>query len=153
MRLSILLLLIVFSSSIFSQPDRRKDSREKIEALEKIKLLETLNMDEETTLKFFARRNEHQAKVEALFDELDSQLEKIESKISSSDDDNNPELKKLVDNYFSTHQKINDERKRFLNSLTDILTNKQLAQLTLFERRFKEEIRKVLFHKKKRMMD
>lgn len=154
MKLKIIsLLLIIFSVMIYSQPERRKDAREKIEALEKIKLLEALDMDEETALKFFARRNEHQDKIKALIDELDSQLEEIESRLSSTDEDNDPGLKKMIDNYFVTHQKINDERKRFFYSLTDILTYKQLARLTLFERRFREEIRDVLFHKRKRMRD
>jgi hypothetical protein len=154
MRLSLLsLILLVFSITVFSQIEKRKDSRDKIEALEKIKLLETLDMDEETTLKFFARRKEHQDKMKAIFDELDSHISKMENKISSTNDDNDPAIKKLVDNYFVVHQKINDEKKRFFNSLTDILTQKQLAQLTLFEKRFKEEIRNVLFHKKKRSRD
>jgi hypothetical protein len=48
---------------------------------------------------------------------------------------------------------MDEERERFFNSLNDILTYKQLAELTLFERRFREEIRDVLFHKKRRMGD
>jgi gas vesicle protein len=148
-----LLFLLVFSVSILCQPDRRNNPRDKIEALEKIKLLETLDMDEETALKFFARRNEHQEKMKTLMDEVDAQFERIKNKISSVKDDNDPELKKLIDSYLITHQKMDEEKKRFFNSLTDILTYKQLAELTLFERRFRKEIRDVLFHKKKRMKE
>ncbi|OGU72161.1 MAG: hypothetical protein A2V93_08685 [Ignavibacteria bacterium RBG_16_34_14] len=148
-----ILVILFFSSIIYSQPHRKGDSREKIEALEKIKLLEVLNMNEETAIKFFARRNEHQGKMKGLFDELDEKLGKLKDKISSVKDDNDPELKKLIDSYFITHQRLDEERKRFFNSLNDILTYKQIAELTLFERQFREEIRDVLFLKKKRMMD
>ncbi len=148
------LSIVLFASSVmYSQPFKKGEPREKIEALEKIKILETLNMNEETSIKFFARRNEHQQKMQGLFDELDEKISKIEDKISSSKDDNDPEIKKLVDSYLLTHQKLDEEKKRFFNSLSDILTYKQIAEFALFERRFREEIRDVLFPKNKRMKD
>ena len=147
------LFLLVITFTIFGQHEKRNGPRDKIEALEKIKLLETLNMDEGTALKFFARRNEHREKMKTLMDDVDTQFDRIKNKISSAKDDNDPELKKMVDNYLITQQKMDEERKRFFNSLTDILTYKQLAQLTLFERRFRQEIRDELFHKKMRMRD
>lgn len=146
-----LLVILFFSCITYAQPHRKGDSREKIEALEKIKLLEVLNMDEETAIKFFSRRNEHQQKMKELFDELDGKVNNIKDKIPSVKDENDPELKKLTDSYFSTHQKIDEEKQRFFNSLHDILTYKQIAELTLFERRFREEIKDVLYPKKKRM--
>ncbi len=147
------LFMLILTTSAFSQDDKKGNPKEKIEALEKIKLLETLDMDEETAVKFFTRHNEHKDKMKKLFDEIDLQFGKIENKISSVKDENDPELKKLVDNYLVAHQKIEEEKKRFFNSLSDILSNKQLAQLAIFERRFKEEIRDVLFHHKKRKWD
>ncbi|MDO8549537.1 MAG: hypothetical protein Q7S39_05210 [Ignavibacteria bacterium] len=146
-------VILFFSCFTFAQRDRKDEPREKIEALEKIKLLEVLNLDEDTAIKFFTRRNEHQQKMKELFDELDSKRDKIKDKISSAKDDNDPELKKLTDSYFSTQQKLEQEKKRFFDSLSDILTYKQIAELTLFERRFREEIRDMLFMKKKRLKD
>jgi len=144
------LFILIIQVAVYSQGERKGDPRGKIESLEKIKLLETLNLDEETALKFFARRNEHRERMKAFMDEQDTQYEKIENKISSLTNDNDPELKKMIDSYLSTNQKMDEERKRFFNSLSDILTIKQLAKLALFERRFREEIRDVLFHPRKR---
>jgi len=138
---------------MYAQPHRKGEPKEKIEALEKIKLLEVLDMNEETAIKFFARRNEHQQKMKELFYGIDEKLDKIKDKTSSTKDDNDPELKKLIDNYLLAHQKLDEERKRFFNSLNDILTYKQIAEFTLFERRFREEIRDVLFPRKKRIKD
>ncbi len=146
-------LIIIFSCFSYGQRDEKRDPREKIEALEKIKLLEVLNLDEETAIKFFARRNDHQKKMKEVFEELEQQRKKINEKVSSVKNDNEPEIKKMVDNYFATQQKLDEERKKFIYSLNDILSYKQIAQLTLFERRFREEIRDFLFPHKKRMRD
>ena len=148
--LSFLPFLILQVAVLNAQDDRKGDPREKIESLEKIKLLETLDLDEETALKFFARRNEHKDRMKDFMDEQDAQYEKIENKISTLTNDNDPELKKMIDNYLSINQKMDEERKRFFNSLSDILTLKQQAKLALFERRFRQEIRDVLFHPRKR---
>jgi hypothetical protein len=147
---TLFLFTLLFICNITNGQPHRKG--EKIEALEKLKLLEVLDMDEETAIKFFSRRNEHKQNIKDLFDELDEKLNTIEEKISDVKDDNDPELKKLVDSYYVTHQKLDEERKRFFNSLSDILTNKQIAQLTIFERRFKEEIRDALFFKKNKKL-
>ena len=55
-------LIMIFSSLSEAQPEKHKHMfgpSDKIRELEKIKLIEILDLDEETTLKFFARRNEH----------------------------------------------------------------------------------------------
>lgn len=148
--ISFTLLICSFTTA---QRNEKRDSKEKIAALEKIKLIESLNMDEDTVVKFFARRNEHQEKMKELLSELDEKRNKIKDKISSAKDDNDPEFKKLIENYFSAQQKLEEERQTFFNTLTDILTYRQMAELTLFERRFREEIRDVLIHHKKRKRD
>lgn len=150
----ILFFLIVFIPFFIADAQQKKerfrDQQSKIEELEKVKLIETLQMDEETSLRFFSRRNEHRVKVKEINDNLDLLLKEIEDKVRSSQDGNDSELKKQVDDYILLHQKLTDERKRFLLSLNDILSAKQIASLTLFERRFKEEIRDVLIKKRRR---
>lgn len=62
----------LFTTALFAQrdEDRREWGRKggKIEQLEKIKIIEELNMDEETALKFFSRRNEHRESQRALIE-------------------------------------------------------------------------------------
>jgi hypothetical protein len=149
MRIAFLSFLsfLILQVAIYSQDDKKGDPREKIESLEKIKLLETLNLDEDTAVKFFARRNEHKEKMKALMDEQDAQYKKIEDKLSSLTNDNDPSLKKMIDSYLTINQKMDDERKRFFDSLSDILTLKQQAKLAIFEKRFRQEIRDILFHR------
>jgi len=144
--LSVLVILLITTIS-FAQREERHG--EKIKALEKIKLIEALDLDEETAVKFFARRNEHQERMKKIFSELETKRNEIRKLISSAENDDDPELKKQVENYFKIHQKIDEEKRKFVESLDDILSNKQIAELTLFERRFREEIRDVLMMKRR----
>src|SRR4030066_465995 len=75
-----LALLLFISVTIIPQKGKWRDEemREKFEQLEKIKLIETLEMDEETTLRFFARRSEHRK-------QQDEIQEKIRQKIDNLD--------------------------------------------------------------------
>ena len=151
--ISFLIFLVAISSSLSeAQPKHKRmfGPPDKIRELEKVKLLEVLDMDEETTLKFFTRRNEHLKKMEELNKSCDDELGKIEEKIKNSENDNDPEFTKLVDDYLTEQDRFNAERKAFLNNVKDILTPIQLAKLVVFEQRFREEIREILYRDKRR---
>lgn len=125
----------------------------KLQELEKIKLLETLNLDENTTLKFFSRRNTHREKMMELNNELDVKESQLEESLNSKSDKG--QLKTLINEYLGLEEKIADERARFLNSLTDILTDEQRAKLIIFEKKFRQEIRNILMRErgKRRSID
>lgn len=140
---SLLFILIVIPVLVSAQGMRdHKGPREKIEQLEKIKLIEALDMDEQTTLKFFARRNESRDKIDRLNDSLETITDNLESKISKGDQSG---YKVLVNKYLDIQKQIASEHSQFINSLYDILTNQQVAKLIVFEKRFREEIRKFFF--------
>ena len=153
--ISLLIFLITIGPQLTdAQPKHNRlfGPPDKIKELEKVKLLEVLDMDEETTLKFFTRRNEHLKKMEELNKSCDDELSKIEEKIKSSENENDPEFIKLVDDYLAEQDKFNAERRVFLNSVKDILTPIQLAKLVVFEQRFREEIREILYRDKRKGM-
>ncbi len=143
MNFSLLLVLALSPAVIFAQGMRdHKGPRGKIEQLEKIKLIEALDMDEQTTLKFFARRNEMRDRVDKLNDSLDTISDDLENKFSNNDESG---YKELVSKYLSVQKQIGSEHNKFISSLYDILTNEQVAKLIVFEKRFREEIRHILF--------
>jgi hypothetical protein len=125
--------------------EHHKEIREKIEQLEKIKIIETLKMDEQTTLKFFARRTEFKDKLKDLMYKENKLLDKIDDFIKSSQDKNNSKYQGLIEQYFDLDQKIFDARKSFITSLSDILSQEQIAKLLVFQRQFREEVREILF--------
>lgn len=142
MNLSLLLIFILLPAVIIAQGRRdHKGPREKIEQLEKLKLIEALDMDEQTTLKFFARRNESRGRIDQMNDSLDTITDSLESKFSNGDVSG---YKDLVNTYLSIEKQIAAEHTQFINSLYDILSNEQVAKLIVFEKRFREEIRHLL---------
>ncbi|MGE5812680.1 MAG: hypothetical protein ACM339_14320 [Ignavibacteria bacterium] len=148
----ILMTLLLFSSSfINAQDDRhhRKGPGEKMKDLEKLKLIEALDMDEETTLKFFSRRNAHMDKMEVLRKKEDNLIEELNDLAQSTENQDDPQIKKMIDESFKIRDEMDEERKIFINSLADILTYKQVAKLIAFEPRFKKEIREILFKERR----
>ncbi len=151
-------LLIVFSILICStmmvnaqgMRPRENGPLKKIEELEKIKLIEALNLDEPTTLKFFARRTKFREGQAQLFQEANKILNQMEEVAKKSNDKNDPEIKKLVDQYFNVQEKLIKNRETFVYSLSDILNSHQVAEYLVFEKQFRDEIRNVLFKERMR---
>jgi hypothetical protein len=140
---SLLIILALLPGAVIAQGmGDRKGPRGKIEQLEKIKLIEALDMDEQTTLKFFARRNEMHDRIDNLNDSLDVITNRLEGKFSNKDKSG---YKELIGKYLSIQKQIAAEHNKFLASLYDILTTEQVARLIVFQKRFREEIRHLIF--------
>jgi len=145
-------MTVFFSSALINAQDGRhhhKGPGEKMKDLENAKLIEALGMDEETTLKFFSRRNAHREKMEGFRNKEDKQLKEINELIEETDEQNDPQLKKAVEEYFQIRNEMNEERRSFINSLSDILTYKQIGRLVVFEPRFRDEVRKILLKQRR----
>ena len=51
----------------------------------------------------------------------------------------------MIDKYLSYDNEIEKEREAFIHSLSDILSVTQIAKLVVFEKKFRDEIRDILF--------
>ncbi|MCZ6703523.1 MAG: hypothetical protein O6940_10855 [Ignavibacteria bacterium] len=122
----------------------RHHMRERLVQLEKIKLIETLNMDEETTLRFFSRRNKLQMKVNEIKERGEHNFQELHKMLKSEKSYTDEELKSLIDETKSMPLQIEKARLEYISSLNDLLTPEQIASFILFERKFKEELRNVL---------
>ncbi len=149
------LLLLIFAITFlsYSQQDRetRIKQRNKLNQLEKVKLIDALNLDEETSVRFFARRDEMQKNVEALNDQADDILKKLSATFDSNDKKNEANQKQLINEYINVREKIETTRRDFINSLSDILPTEKIARYLVFEQKFREEIRKIIFHRNRQM--
>jgi ribosomal protein S15P/S13E len=123
--------------------------RNKLNQLEKIKLIETLEMDEETTLRFFSRRNENQTKMEKLNERADEIITQMEDILKAGKVYTEAELESLIANANSIQKQMVQTKSDFINSLNDILTTEQIAKLIIFERRFKDELKRAMFKGRK----
>lgn len=145
MKKLIFIIIILIIPSLLAQNKRQlhKDQMNKIEQLEKIKLIEILNLNEEATLRFFARFNEHRQQMEEYKKEADDYLGKL--KLAISKPGKNDNLKESIDSYLALGEKASKSKSEFTNSLSDILTDEQIAKFLVFEMKFREDIRGMLF--------
>lgn len=142
----IVLLVLFFSANLFPQKGKWQDEelRAKFEELEKIKLIETLQMDEETTLRFFARQSEHKLEQDEIQDNIRANIDNLDVMLKSGRVVTNEELKSKINEINNLQLQFEKNRVDFINSLSDILSYEQIAQLIIFEKRFRNEVRKLI---------
>ena len=147
----LLIIIVLVSTTLNAQrnQDRKHQVPERIMQLEKIKLIETLEMDEETTLKFFARKSESDREMEKIQNAMDGKLDRMEQLVNS-DNLQDEEFKTALDELNLMHTKLVENKTNFIKSLNDILSYQQIAKLVLFERKFREELRRAIFKDRKK---
>lgn len=148
----ILFTLVLLTSIVYPQQmkERKMKNREKLEQLEKIKLIESLDMDEETSIRFFARRNESKREIQELEKKTDDIISELEKSFNTEDKNQYEKQKQLISEMLKNRESIEIKRNQFINSLDDILSTEQIAKLIVFEKKFRDEIRNVLFDRKPR---
>ncbi|GBD90900.1 hypothetical protein BMS3Abin04_01621 [bacterium BMS3Abin04] len=124
----------------------------KLQELEKIKLIESLNLDENVTLRFFARKNKFQNKQETLTKEKDSLLNSLNSTFNSGENKSDKYYDEIVRKVSKVDREMLNNREKFVKSLYNILSPKQIAKFIVFEFRFRKEIRNFFLNRKHRML-
>jgi len=142
----IIFISFLFAGSLYSQRDKWRDDdmRGKFEQLEKIKLIETLQMNEETTLRFFARKSEHQKQQDEIQQKIDEKIDDLDLIFKSGRVATVDELKSNINEINVLRSELDKNRIDFINSLSDILSYDQIAKLIIFERNFRDQIRKLI---------
>ncbi len=148
-------LILLFTTISYSQQDRERmlHQKNKLDQLEKVKLIEALDLDEATSVRFFARRNDSQKEIDALEKKSDETLGQIQSNLDSNDKNIEATQKQLISDFLSIREKVETKRKLFIISLADILPTEKIAKYIVFEKKFRDEIRKVLLGKNRRPRD
>jgi len=145
----------MLSTTLFAQRGKWQDeeAREKFEQLEKIKLIETLEMDEETTLRFFARRSEHRKQQDEIQEKIRQKIDNQDVTFKSGRVATVDEIKSDVNEINNLQLQFDKGRVNFVNSLSDILSYVQIAKLIIFEKRFRNEVRKLLIKERRPPLD
>lgn len=148
-----LFILCMVGSTVAAQNQRRinKDMKplQRIEQWEKIKLIEILNLDEETAVRFFTRRRDNQMKVKEILDQRDLAIDELENEIKNSSQTSDAVYKDQVSKLILLESRITYERENFIKSLSDLLTPQQIAKLIVFESKFRREVRETLMERGK----
>lgn len=146
------LSILLVTSGVFGQvkdgDQRRPRPFEKIEQLEKAKLIEVLDLDEQTAIKFFSRRKEHQKQIRDLMFSREKMLNELEKNIkekNSKDNYYSDQVNKILD----IEKQMSIAKQNFFDSLNDLFTPEQIARFTVFEYKFRREIAQSLMGRKR----
>lgn len=140
----IILLLAICSLTLMGQIQSPMGKRptERLENYKKVRMLETMKLDEEKGLKLIGRYNRHREGIRDLEEERKKTLDELEKKVSAdaSDNDIQQSFKELTE----IEKKMVHAKEKYLAELKEILTTKQIAEYLLFERRFARDIRDIM---------
>lgn len=151
-KLSCAVLIILFAVSIVypqKMRDRMMQKKDKLEQLEKVKLIEALDLNEDVAIKFFSRRNDSRNEIDLLEQKADDLLNEIEKSFNADQKSIEVKQKQMIFDYLSTRESIDQKRHQFIKSLGDILTTEQICKLIVFEKKFRDEIRSLLLDRRR----
>ncbi|MCZ7601525.1 MAG: hypothetical protein C4543_10380 [Ignavibacteriales bacterium] len=144
-------LFLILSISVFAQPmmKHQRGPKERLEELEKIKLLETLQLSEEIAGRFLVRQKEFRDSQREIMDQRDAVLIEMETALQKGKNVDEYNYGKAVNNLSEMENSLCTHREEFIKSLSDILTVEQIAKLIVFESKFKQELREALRMRRK----
>jgi hypothetical protein len=122
-----------------NMPPPQGKAFERVEQFKKIRLMEVLNLDEQSALKFFARYNKHEELLRDLRQKQVAAFGRIQGlrKTDAAD----VEYDKIITDLLSVERQFDDAKAQYVNELKEVLTSKQLAEYLVFEFRFQQNLR------------
>ncbi len=120
----------------------QRPALERVETLKKVRMMEALKLDENQSVKLFARYNTHRELMHGLENESRELFDKLDAQIvaNAPDAEFNQTFAALLD----LDRKKNEIRTKFINDLRDVLTTKQIAEYVVFERSFARDLRQAV---------
>ncbi len=129
-----MIAFLVMSS--FSQGFMGQRWRERILEFKKVRLLEILKLDEQTSVKFLNKYTKFSNDIDAIEVERERIVNEIEAKLRKGDKDG---YDRAIQGLIDLGKKEYELRLNFYKELKEILTDQQIAQVIVFERNFRRE--------------
>lgn len=123
---------------------------EKIEQFENARIIKMLDLNEEQSIRFFARRKEHNQKVRELLSQRHELMNSTEELLKESEKENQKKFKDKIDEAIDLEGRIVQLKSEYFKSLTNLISPKQVLQLMIFEERFRREVREKLANRQPR---
>lgn len=138
----ILLFLLVATMEAQDPRPLRGPGGQRVEQLKKLRMQEALALDEETSVRFFARYNGFQDELRALGKKRADVIDDLESLIrkNAPEGEVGAKLKEIL----KMEAEVIDVRVKFVEKLTDLLTVQQTARYVVFERNFNQDLRELV---------
>jgi len=141
--LFIALVLTTFIN-LYSQEQlpMRGPAAERIEQFKRVRLIEVLKMDEETSVRFIARYSKYTENLRSIQKDHNALIDKLQdmnkSNVSNSD------IEQVIKDIGMNEEKIAETRSKFLEELKSVISIKQVAGYVVFERNFNKNLREIM---------
>lgn len=135
------IFILIVSAALFSLNSAysQDDFREKLQEIKLEKLTKKLELDETTKAVFTEKYKAFAVEMRELNKKRASAYKKMTENIESTSG-----LDSIVNSLLEYEQQINDKRESFVADMKTILTAQQIAKMIIFERKFNNEIKKLL---------
>ena len=139
-----LFLISVVCLNLVAQdrPQMRGPASERIEQFKKVRLMEVLKMDEETSIRFFTHYDKYEETLHAIQKDHNAFIDQLQKLIKSSA--NNSDIEQALKDIGMSEEKIAETRLKFLEELKSIISIKQVAEYVVFERDFNKNLREIM---------
>jgi len=136
------LLLIPILLVAQEQGMRRGPGAERIEQFKKVRLMETLKLDEETSIRFFARYNKYIESLHAIQKDHNALIDQLQNQVKENA--GNSDLEQTIKDIEMSEEKIAETRAKFLEELKEVISVKQIGEYVVFERNFNKNLREIM---------
>ena len=136
------MLGMLTTTSLNSEPPFR--AKERIDQLKKIKLLNILELDEDESNKFLAKYNELERVIEEKKLNSDHEINILELKISSNAPES--EIKAQTKKTMEAQRQFHKSNEKKFAEIKTMLNTIEYAKFIIFEKRFKDEVRKIIMN-------
>jgi predicted nuclease with TOPRIM domain len=155
MKVVLSFIVLMFTiNQLNAQPwGMRENQRKRLEEFKKIKLIETLDLTEDESTRFFALYNEHQKKVWELQRERDKVLDQLERLTKDESKFQPKKFEELEQRLNDLERELFRNRTEFHSSIKNVLSPYKVAKFYVFEREFMREINKLLMKRSRRSLE
>jgi type IV secretory pathway ATPase VirB11/archaellum biosynthesis ATPase len=142
--IGILSLFMFFSITTLHGQNPEK-MRERLKAYKKIMLMEKLNMNEEQSIKFFARYTEHEEFIKKAKIELDQSVDLLEQVMESGKAENERAIQLVFEKDIAL-KKVIIER---IKAMKNVLSEKQYGKYVVIEYKLLDDVKKAIKNRRK----
>ena len=104
--------------------------------------MESLKMDEETSIRFFVRYDKYIEALHSVQKDHNALIDKLQELTKSNA--SNADIEQAIKDVGMSEEKIAETRSNFLDELKGVLSVKQIAEYVIFERNFNRNLRDIM---------
>lgn len=127
-------------------PRKGRFQHDKLEELRQLKLMEELNLDEETSVRFFKRQSDFRKTLQGIMEKRDAYMKELSESLIDGDKEDSF-YSGIIDKIMKVEQDLLQSKRTFFNSCSDILSKEQIAKVLVFDFKFFKQLRGLMMER------